>query len=85
LKKLSRLKEDLSKPEVIDIEQDDNTIPLIYKSSVIISSAEIIERTTENIRIENNGQVIVHDHAVHSHAAARDKSEYSWGQHHFRF
>jgi len=36
MEKLNRLKENLSKPEVIDIEQDDNTIPLVSRPLVII-------------------------------------------------
>jgi hypothetical protein len=36
MEKLNRLKENLSKPEVIDIEQDCNTIPLISRPLFII-------------------------------------------------
>ncbi len=54
MKKLNKLKENLSKPEIIKIEQEENIIPLINKPSIIIFSTEIIEQITENIRIEDN-------------------------------
>jgi hypothetical protein len=85
MKKLNKLKEDLSKLKLIDIEQGDNTVPLISKPTVIIFSDEIIERVTRNIRIEENSQLIVHNHNTHFHAAARGKDEYFWRQHRFCF
>jgi len=77
MKKLNKLKEVLSKLKLIDIEQGDDTVPLISKLAVIIFSEEIIERVTRNIRIEEDSQVIVHNHDIHFHADARGKGEYS--------
>jgi hypothetical protein len=83
--KINKLKEQLCGTEAIDIEQGDSSITLISKPLIIISSTEIVEKTFGNIRIEDNGQAIVHNSDAHSHAEARGKGEYSSGLYHFRF
>lgn len=85
ISKLDKLKENLLKPEIIKIEQEENIISLIKKPFITIYSTEIIEQITKYFRIENNGQVIIHSHHVHGHAAARGTGEYLTGKYHFRF
>jgi hypothetical protein len=85
MQKINKLKEELWGTEVIDIEQDESSIALISKPSIILSSTEIVEETVGNIRIEDSGQVIVHNSDAPSHAAVRGTGEYSSGIYRFRF
>ncbi|CAF3558445.1 unnamed protein product [Rotaria sp. Silwood1] len=59
---------------------------LIHKISINENSLiiDVFDRTDGNIRIEDNGRVIIHDQSVHD-SAARGRCEYSSGQHRFRF
>ncbi|CAF0847768.1 unnamed protein product [Adineta steineri] len=84
MKKLDILKDNLFKPKVIEINLADNNIPLISKPLISMFSEEIIEKIVGNIRIEDNGQTIIHNHHQNCHATARGSNEYTWGQHRFR-
>ena len=84
--KLERLKTDLITPDAIILRKDDDDdIAFISKLVVFISEPnDLFERSAGNIRIENNGQTIVHSQWS-DHSSARGKGEYSSGQHRFRF
>jgi hypothetical protein len=82
--KLNKLKKDLAQPPNIDIGQNDTVIASIPKMVVLASKKEIFERLIGNIRIEDDGQVIVKDQP-NSYATVRGNGEYTSGQHRFRF
>ncbi|CAF1331516.1 unnamed protein product [Rotaria sordida] len=83
--KLNKLKKDFAQISNINIIQEDSSIiSFIPKVSLPKSSKETFGQSIGNIRIENNGQVIVKDQSD-SYATVRSNGEYASGQHRFRF
>ena len=83
--KLDKLKIDLTTPDTIKLRKDDDDIAFISKLIVIIIEPnDLFERSAGNIRIEDNGQTIIHGQWS-DHSSVRGKGEYSSGQHRFRF
>ncbi|CAF1901338.1 unnamed protein product [Rotaria magnacalcarata] len=83
--KLENLKKDLITPETIQIHQHDDHITFVSKLTVIIvEPKDLFERTAGNIRIDDNGQLMIHGQWS-DHSAVRGKGEYSSGQYRFRF
>jgi hypothetical protein len=87
IKKLDVLKKDLITPQTISIQYDTSTTPFISK--ILISqtpgtSDDCFEQAIGNIKITNNGTVIIHNQ-TNSHASVRGKCEYSTGEHRLRF
>ncbi|CAF3643165.1 unnamed protein product [Rotaria sp. Silwood1] len=83
---LEKLKKEMNTPQEIKIQKDNNMATLIHKISINENSLiiDVFDRTDGNIRIEDNGRVIIHDQSVHD-SAARGRCEYSSGQQRFRF
>jgi hypothetical protein len=82
---LDKLKNDLIKPDTIKIRKDDDDIAFISKLVIIIIEPnDLFDRSAGNIRIEDNGQTIIHGQWS-DHSSVRGKGEYSFGQHRFRF
>jgi hypothetical protein len=82
---LDKLKNDLITPDTIKLRKDDDDISFISKLFVnIVEPVDFFERSAGNIRIEDNGQTIIHG-LWSDHSSVRGKGEYSSGQHRFRF
>lgn len=82
---LDKLKNDLITPDTIKIRKDDDDIAFISKLVVnIVEPNDLFERSAGNLRIEDNGQTIIHGQWS-DHSSVRGKGEYSTGQHRFRF
>ena len=82
--KLNNLKRNLTQPPNIDIrKENNNTILFIPKIVLSIFSNEIFGQSIGDIRIEDNGQLIVKGQS-NGLATARGSGEYSSGEHRFR-
>jgi hypothetical protein len=83
--KLEKLKIDLITPDTIKLRKDDDDIAFISKIIVIIIQPnDFFERSAGNIRIQDNGQTVIHGQWS-DHSSVRGKGEYLSGQHRFRF
>ena len=83
--KLNKLKTNLLNPSTIRLRKNDDDLTFISKLVLfIIRPEDLFDRTAGNIRIEDDGQVVVHSQWS-DHASVRGKGEYSSGQHRFRF
>lgn len=83
--KLDNIKNNLKTPETIQIHIDNDSTAFISKLTVrIIEPNDLFEQTAGNIRIEDDGQLVVHGQWS-DHASVRGRNEYSDGQHRFRF
>jgi hypothetical protein len=83
IEQLDRLKTNLNVPATINIQQDDDRVPLVSKI-LVNGTTNLFERLAGNIHIEDNGQVIVRGQPD-AFAAVRGGGAYSSGQHRFRF
>jgi hypothetical protein len=82
---LDQLKNDLITPDTIKLRKDDDDITFISKLVVnIVEPDDLFDRSAGNIRIEDNGQIIIHGQWS-DHSSVRGKGEYSFGQYRFRF
>ncbi|CAF2992318.1 unnamed protein product [Rotaria socialis] len=85
IEKLEKLYKDFNAPDTIQILQDDNEKPFISKITISArESIEIFELSAGCTRIEDNGQVMVHNRSA-NHGSVCGKGQYSSGQHKFRF
>ena len=83
--KLEKLKANLLTPSTIRLGKDDDDRTFISKLVLfIIQPEELFERTAGNVRVEDDGQVIIHSQWS-DHSSVRGKGEYSSGQHRVRF
>jgi hypothetical protein len=84
-KKLKKWVIDLNTSTSINIQQEKNDTPFIQKIIVncIGNSNEFFERSTKKLKIDDHGQVVFLQSRGHS--TVRCHSEYSSGQHQFRF
>ncbi|CAF3027549.1 unnamed protein product [Rotaria sp. Silwood2] len=84
--RLEKLKKEMNAPQSIKIQQDNNMTGFISKILINknLSTIDIFEKIQGSVRIEDNGQVIIHDQTI-SDSAVRGRCEYSSGQHRFRF
>ncbi|CAF1531230.1 unnamed protein product [Rotaria sp. Silwood1] len=82
--KLNKIKNDWTAPQTINIQQDANEVSFIRKITINDWSDDCLEQSAGDIRIEENGLVIVHGPSQ-GHAAVRGRCQYSSGQHRFRF
>jgi hypothetical protein len=84
-KTLENLKTNLISPSTISINRDDN-ISFVQNISItsFIKTSEKFDRVSDNrVRIEENGQVVIHD-ASDDHTEIRGKNEYVLGSHKIR-
>ncbi|CAF2659317.1 unnamed protein product [Rotaria sp. Silwood2] len=83
--KLIKFKKEMDTPETVKI-RNDNISPFISKILIdeTSSATDIFERSDGKARIEDNGRSIIHIYSA-NHAPVRCKSEYTSGQHRFRF
>lgn len=83
--KLEKLKTNLLTPSTIRLQREDDDPTFIPKLGLfVIQPDELFDRTSGNIRVEDDGQVIVHSQWS-DHSSVRGKREYSSGQHRIRF
>ncbi|CAF2897589.1 unnamed protein product [Rotaria sp. Silwood2] len=82
--KLNKIKNDWTAPQTISIQQDVSEVSFIRKITINDWSNDCLEKSAGDIRIEENGLVIVHGPSQ-DHAAVRGRCQYSFGQHRFRF
>ncbi|CAF0869437.1 unnamed protein product [Rotaria sordida] len=82
--KLNKIKNDWTTPQTINIQQDVSEISFIRKIAINDWPGDYLEHSAGDIRIEENGFVIIHGQSQ-GHAAVRGKCQYSSGQHRFRF
>jgi hypothetical protein len=85
-KTLDDFKTDLTSPSTISINRCDNIslVQNIFFNS-FMRTKDIFERTSDNkIRIEENGQLVVHDNNLHGYNEVRGKNEYESGRHEIR-
>ncbi|CAF2920945.1 unnamed protein product [Rotaria sp. Silwood2] len=84
--KLDKLNKDLNAPQAIKIQQSDNVNSFISRISINEETQinETFESLLGDIRIEENGRLLVHGNS-NVHTVIRSKGEYSSGQHQFRF
>jgi hypothetical protein len=78
--KLAKLKSYIQSPPTVTIQDD----PFISKLSIYAFPDDIFETFAGDLRIKNNGQVVIHGPSV-AHAVVRGSGEYSTGEHRFRF
>jgi hypothetical protein len=81
-KTLENLKTNLISPSTISINRDDN-VSLVHNISItsFVKTSEEFERLSDNgVRIEERGQVIIHD-ALDDYTEIRGKNEYVSGSH----
>ena len=83
-KTINNLKEKFISPSTFSISQHEE-IPLVHNISInFIGTTELFERVFSNtVRIEENGQVIIHDNSP-NYAEIRGKNCYSLGRHQIR-
>ena len=81
---LDNLKENLTSPSTFSISRHDRE-PLVHDIYLnLIGKSDIFERVSDNrVRIENDGQVAVHD-ASSDEIEVRGKKEYTSGRHEIR-
>ncbi|CAF1661665.1 unnamed protein product [Adineta ricciae] len=83
--KIDRLKKEANELPNVRLPRFDNDIlPVVPNVHENISLKEIFQQSTGEAAIEDNGEVIVKNTRI-SHAAARGRGEFNFGQHRFRF
>lgn len=81
--KLNKLKHNLTKLPLLNIQEEKNPTSFISKISIDTTTSEIFEKICGNIELENNNQVAVHDQ-LNSYAIVHGKGEYICGEHRLR-